>query len=849
MIGLLRTLILFYKPNLRVQPLRELFAIGGVAAGVALLFAVQVAQSSVTGSFGEIARGVAGRATLELAARAPAGFDRGVTDEVQRMPDVKAAAPVFQQPIVAIGTKGRRPLTLIGATEQILPLGGRLSSAFQRAAEGNQRGLLILTESTARAIGVQPGSDVRLLIGGRTAHLALDATVPSEQLGSAAASPIAAAPLAIVQSLAGAEGRVSRVLIEPRPNREAALLRALRARYGQTLNARPITAEAQLLAAAAGPEKQVTLLFSAVSLVAGIILAFNALLLASQRRRQFVASLIEIAAPESIIVATLVFDALVLGVLGVVVGLIAGDAISLLAFRSLPGYIAAAFAIGGQRIINLQTVVLSVVGGLLAAFAAAAIPALTILRDSASADSEELGRTFSLARRLHLSDTLIFAGGLLLVCLSVASSLLAPATTVVALIGLAAGLVLCLPMLTRHLLSFARTVAQHTGDAPAQLSVAELRTAPSRSVALLATGMVAAFLMVLIGGSVTDVEHAARTGATDLLSSGELWVKPGGAENVYTTQPFDYAETQRRIQRAPEVSTVLPWRDAFLDIPKRRVWVLGVPPQVKTQIAPSQLIEGSLALADRRLQAGGWAAISQTIARERHLHLGDFFTLPTPSGERHFRLAATIANYGWLPGAIVMNGDEQARLWGSTAATELSVGLHPGVSAEQGLSAVRNALPPGGALHVQTGAERRAEVSSVLGSTLSRLNATTIVVLIATIISVITLMASAIWQRRGRLNSLTSLGLSSGQFARLVSYESGLMLLSGCLLGVAAGLLGQDLIDGWLHQTTGASIDYSPAWLLGLRTVLIAAAICALGSTIVVAQNAALRRRESFSID
>lgn len=850
MIGLLRTLVLFYKPNLRVQPLRELFAIGGVAAGVALLFAVQVAQSSVTGSFEQITRGVAGHATLELAARGPAGFSQHISEEVQRMPDVKAAAPVFQQAIVAVGTKGRRPLTLIGATEQILPLGGKLSSAFQRAAEGNQRGLLILTESSARAIGARAGDEVKILIGGRTEHLTLDATVSSEELGGAAESPIAAAPLAVVQSLAGAEGRVSRTLIEPRAGREHALLHALTARYGNTLNPRPVATEAKLLGAAVGPEKQVTLLFSAISLVAGIILAFNALLLASQRRRRFVANLVEIAAPESMILATLAFDALVLGVAGVLIGLIAGDIISLLAYHSVPGYIAAAFAIGGQRIVSLQTVLLAVAGGLLAAFAAAVIPALTILRSAGTnADGENLGRTLSLARRVRVSDTLIFTCGVILICVSVAASLLTPTTTVAALIGLAVGLVLCLPMGTRYLLNLARTVSQRSGDAPAQLSVAELQTAPARSMALLATGTVAAFLMVLIGGSVTDVKHAARTGATDLLSSGELWIKPGGAENVYTTQPFSYAQVQHRLNSSPIVMSVLPWRDAFLDIPKRRVWVLGVPPQLRAQIAPSQLIEGNLSVADRRLREGGWVAISQTIARERHLHLGDTFTLPTPSGEQRLRLAATIANYGWLPGAIVMNGEDQARLWGSSSATALSVGLHAGVPLERGREAVAESLRANSALHVQTDAERRAEVSAVLGSTLSRLNATTIVVLIATIVSVITLMASAIWQRRGRLNSLTSLGLSSGQFARLVSYESGLMLLSGCLIGVAAGLLGQYLIDGWLHETTGASLRYAPAWLLGLRTIAIAAAICAVGSTIVVVQNAAARRRESFSIE
>jgi putative ABC transport system permease protein len=849
MIGFLRTLLLFYKPNLRVQPVRELFAIGGVAAGVALLFAVQVAQRSVTGSFAQIAHGVAGRATVELAARGPAGLDERISGEVERMPDVKTAAPVFQRQVTVSGPKGRRSLVLLGATEQVLRLQGRLSSAFQQATEGTQRGLLVMTEHSARAIGVRPGGEVGILVGTRPEHLTLDATVPDDKLGAAAGSPIAAAPLAIAQSVTGVRDRVSRILIEPRPGSERRLLRALRLRYGQTLNPRPISTEAELLSAATGPEKQVTLLFSAISLVAGIVLAFNALLLASQRRRRFVANLVELAAPESMIIGTLLFDALVLGVLGAIVGLVVGDAISLLAYRSVPGYIAAAFAVGGGRIVDLQTVLLAAAGGVVAALAAAAVPALTILRGSTSANPEALGWTVSLARRPRWSDQAIFACGLALVCGSAVASLTAPSTTVVALVGFTAGLVFCLPTVARCLLALARAVSLRISDAPAQLAVAELRTAPTRAVALLATGAVAAFLMVLIGGSVADVQHAARTGATDLLSSGALWIKPGGPENVYTTQPFAYREAQRRVERAGGVESVLPWRDTFLDIPGRRVWVLGVPPQLPSQIASSQLVEGSLSTADKRIREGGWIAISQTIARERHLHIGDYFSLPTPSGETKLRLAATIANYGWLPGAIVMNGEQQARLWKDTEATELSVSLKPNVSVWQAKRVVEPALGAGAALHVQTEAERRSEVSSVLGSTLSRLNATTIVVLIATIVSVITLMVSAIWQRRGRLNSLAAIGLSSGQFARLVSYESGLMLLSGCLIGLAAGLLGQFLIDGWLQATTGASVRYAAAWLIGLRTILIAGAICLAASTMVVIQNAVLRRQDAFSLE
>jgi putative ABC transport system permease protein len=161
MIDELRTLAKFYRRHLRVQPLRELMAVAGIAAGVALLFAVQVARVSTVGSFEAIERGVAGHATLELAARGPQGFDERLALQAQQMPGVKAAAALLQQPIVAVGPSGRRALTLVGATEQVSSLGGQLSRRFEQAAQSSERGLLVLSEATARALGVRPGGTWR----------------------------------------------------------------------------------------------------------------------------------------------------------------------------------------------------------------------------------------------------------------------------------------------------------------------------------------------------------------------------------------------------------------------------------------------------------------------------------------------------------------------------------------------------------------------------------------------------------------------------------------------------------------------------------------------------------------
>jgi putative ABC transport system permease protein len=849
MIGYTRTLLLFYKRHLRVQPLRELMAVLGIAAGVALLFAVQVAHRSITGSFEEVAHGVAGNATLELAARGPEGFDARLAEQAGGLPGVRAAAPILTQPIVATGPRGRRALTLVGADEQITALHGRLSGAFQRAGESAHGGFLLLTAPTAAAIGVRPGARVTVLVDGHAEAMTLAATVGSGAIGAAAQSPIAAAPLAVAQTLAGLQGRVSRLLIEPAPGREAPLRRLLAARFGATLDVRPIDTEARLLGKAAASESQVTLLFSAISLVAGVILAYNALLLASEERRRFIVYLIETGTPDSMVLASLCFDALILGIAGCAIGLLAGELISLLAYREVPGYLTAAFAVGPQHVVAAQTVLVAIAGGLFAAFAAALLPAVATLRGGASAQPEALGGALSFTRRLRASDGGLFACGAALVCASVAGALIAPQLTVAALVGMAAGIVICLPMLARGLLALARMGTRRSSDPAAHLSVAALRGSPTRPVALLATGAIAALLMVLIGGSVANVQSAVRTGAGDLLSGAQLWVKPGGPENVYTTQPFDYTQAQRRLQHLRVVSSVQPWRDSFLDLPGRRVWVLGVPPSQQAQIAPSQLIEGSLQGADRHLREGGWAALSQTIARERHLRIGQRFQLPTPTGPASLRLAATTANYGWLSGAVVMNADEQARLWGSRRASELAVTLKAGVPLDRGRRLVQTALGDGGALEVQSSAQRRAEVSAVLASTLSRLNDTTLVVLITTIASVVALMMAAVWQGRARFNSLISIGMGFGQLARLLFYECGTVLLGGCAIGIVAGLTGQDLIDGWLAHTTGSPVHFSPAWQLSLRTAAVALSISLLASLIAAARVMRFQPDAAFSID
>ena len=199
-------------------------------------------------------------------------------------------------------------------------------------------------------------------------------------------------------------------------------------------------------------------------------------------------------------------------------------------------------------------------------------------------------------------------------------------------IALVARLVLCTPMIVRHVLKLARAASRHSSDPATRLSSAELQISPTRSVALVVTGTIAVFLMVTIGGAVSDVKLAVHTGAADTLSSAELSVTDGGRENVYDTEPFTYKETQHRLEHLETVSSILISGSLSWICPTGECWSSASHHKPAWALAASQLIDGNLKTDVRHLREGGWALLSQTIASQHKLRLGEHFSLPTPSG-------------------------------------------------------------------------------------------------------------------------------------------------------------------------------------------------------------------------
>ena len=117
----------------------------------------------------------------------------------------------------------------------------------------------------------------------------------------------------------------------------------------------PADQDVALLRQALRPSNQASALFAAISALLGLLLAFNALLLTVPERRRAIADLRLIGTRRAAIVQMVCFQALCLGIAASLVGLPGGYALSRGVFHQSTGYLAEAFTLGTRTVVSARS--------------------------------------------------------------------------------------------------------------------------------------------------------------------------------------------------------------------------------------------------------------------------------------------------------------------------------------------------------------------------------------------------------------------------------------------------------------------------------------------------------------
>ena len=479
----LSNLFYLYRRRLRARFVQELLALVGMAAGVALLFAVQVSNTSLTASIDQLTSGLLGDAQLQLVARDPHGFDERLVGSIARDPDVRSAAPLLMLQVNAVG-RGRaesaRSVMLIGADRRVVGLGGNLLKGFSsERLEGLEAA--VVPAMIARALDVRFGDGLALQVAGRLVRVPVGAIVDRDEIGVLADMPAIVVPLRYAQRLAGMPGRVSRVFVVPKPGRRDAVAALLRDRAGDRLDVRSPGFDASVFAEAAKPNDQSTSLFAAISALIGFLFAFNAMLLMTRERRRVIAELRMSGFPVRVVVQVLMLDALVLGLCASLVGVILGDQLSRHLFEPAPGYLTLAFPVGTTRVVQPEVVVLAFASGVVAVLLATLSPLSSLLsgRPIDAVDDDRLDERES--QRLLRSGWLAAVGVLCLLGV-MAILVAAPQIAMLGVVVLTASMLLMLPAVLRGTLAVANRLRTHITSVVPVIAIGELKSSGARSV-------------------------------------------------------------------------------------------------------------------------------------------------------------------------------------------------------------------------------------------------------------------------------------------------------------------------------------------------------------------------------
>jgi putative ABC transport system permease protein len=189
------------------------------------------------------------------------------------------------------------------------------------------------------------------------------------------------------------------------------------------------------------------------------------------------------------------------------------------------------------------------------------------------------------------------------------------------------------------------------------------------------------------------------------------------------------------------------------------------------------------------------------------------------------RVAALTTNLSWPAGAIVLNANDYARAWGSTAISALIATPERGTTPAAAARSLRPALGPSSGLDVQTAAERERDQRAASREGTVRLGQIAVLVLVCAVIAMAAVMAGLIWQRRPFLASVKAEGYGAGELWRSLVLQAALLVGVGCGIGGAFGLLGQRLLARALTDVTGFPVVYTPAWSIALLACLAVATI------------------------
>jgi putative ABC transport system permease protein len=576
----------------------------------------------------------------------------------------------------------------------------------------------------------------------------------------------------------------------------------------------------------------VLLVFGGVALLVGSFLIFNTFSITVAQRIRELGMLRTLGATRGQLLRAMVLEAVVIGVLGSVLGAVAGIGVAG-ALNALFKSIGADLPNTGT-VIETRTVILALAVGMLVTLAAALTPALRATRVSPMAAllEAELPESRTRGRIFTAVAVLLTLLGIGLTCIGLfggvddanAAAGLVGGGAVVTLFGVA----MFSPRLVRPLASLTGWPLEKLRGITGRLARENAVRKPGRTAvtagALMIGLAVVVFVTVFAAGLSASVSNAIdRNFQGDLVlqnTDGFSPISPGAAR---------VAERVEGVETASSLSYAGGVRDG------EDVRLSGVDPETVDDVLTLDWEEGSPATLSNLSSSG--AVLDDAWADSNNLSVGDEIRIRTPlERDVNYTIEGTIKDNADLLGNVVITEEQLATQFAVREPSFTFLRLEPGADAdavqEQISQAVDRRFPTIDTLNQQ---ELKDNQQGQINQVVNFIYVLLALAIVISLLGIVTTLALSIHERTRELGMLRAVGMSRRQVRRLVRYEAVITALIGAILGTILGVVFATLMSIPLSDE-GFELSYPVGTLIVL---LLLAALAGVLAAIGPARRAA----------
>ena len=820
--------------GLLARKLRSALTAFAVVLGVGLVSGTYVLTDTIDSSFDDIFRTanegsdvvVKSRESVEREDDTVPAMDAAVLEQVRAVDGVaKAAGGIFDS--VAIFDKDGDIISSGGAPMFVASTAPKPFDPFiyveGRPPDGPRE--LAVDRLTADRFDFEVGGQIKVAgePGAREYRIAGVAKFGEvESIGGAA---MVIATLEEAQRLTGKPGRLDTIAAAAdegvTPERLAA---AVDAALPPSLTA--LTGEQEAADQAADIEEALSffqtalLVFAGIALFVGAFTIFNTFsITVAQRMREF-AMLRTLGASRRQVLAAVVVEALVIGVVAGALGLLAGIGLA-------PGLNELFKSFGLDlpntgTVIKSRTIVVSLIVGTLVTLVAALVPALRATRIAPVAALRE-GAVIPRGRRHRLVlpfALLLLSLGVGLICAGLFAGIDDEGTTLPLLGGGAAavflGTALASPRLVRPLASVVGRPIERLRGVTGRIARENAVRNPARTAVTAAALMIGLALVTFV----TVFAAGARHSVDDIIDrqfAGDLVIQH---TDGFSPVPAAAGDAARQL---PGVNVASPIRgsEGQLEGETSALDVTGIDPSTFTRVLSFDWERGS----DDTMRSLGPedAVLDEEFADEEGLSVGDLVTVKTPTGKvAAYTVRGTFDNQE-LTGEVVVRNDTLRRDFDERRNQTILLGLADGADKgdvrERLDELLEQRFPMAEALDQEDFKDRIAEgVNSVLGLIYVLLALAVIV----SLFGIVNTLALSIHERTREIGMLRAIGMSVRQMRRIVRYEAVITALIGAVLGSVIGVF-----FGWIVLQPLEEEGFSFTFPAGTIAVMLAIAAVA----------------------